>query len=66
MVTEIIEFKGKTDKNGNTARLRVDANRKFYRNVFVSFYGEPIEVTKQAVSKMVEAYKQFGFEETKI
>lgn len=66
MVAEIIEFKGKTDKNGNTARLRVDVtNRKFYRN-FVSFYGEPIEVTKQAVSKMVEAYKWFGFEETKI
>lgn len=66
MVAEIIEFKDKTDKNGNTARLRVDvANRKFYRD-FVSFYGEPIEVTKQAVSKMVEAYKWFGFEETKI
>ena len=66
MVAEIIEFKGKTDKNGNTARLRVDvANRKFYRD-FVSFYGEPIEVTKQAVSKMVEAYKWFSFEETKI
>lgn len=66
MVAEIIEFKGKTDKNGNTARLRVDvANRKFYRD-FISFYGEPIEVTKQAISKMVEAYKWFGFEETKI
>lgn len=66
MVAEIIEFKGKTDKNGNTTRLRVDVvNRKFYRD-FVSFYGEPIEVTKQAISKMVEAYKWFGFEETKI
>lgn len=66
MVPEIIEFKSKTDRNGNTARLRVDvANRKFYRD-FVSFYGEPIEVTNRAVSRMVEVYKWFGFEETKI
>ena len=37
MTAEIMEFIGKTDKNGNTARLRVDvANRKFYRD-FVSF-----------------------------
>ena len=56
MNPEIIEFKAKTDKNGNTARLRIDvANRKFYRNF-----------TKQAVSKMVEAYKWFGWKEEKI
>lgn len=66
MAPEIIEFIGKTDKNGNTARLRVDvANRKFDRN-FISFYGEPIKVEKSAISKMVEAYKWFGWEEEKI
>ena len=66
MIPEIIEFEAKADKNGNTARLRVDvANRKFYRN-FISFYGQPIQVTKQAVSKMVEAYKWFGWKEEKI
>lgn len=54
MTAEIMEFIGKTDKNGNTARLRVDvANRKFYRD-FVSFYGDPIKVEKSAISKMVE------------
>ena len=38
MTAEIMEFIGKTDKNGNTARLRVDvANHKFYRD-FVSFF----------------------------
>ena len=66
MTAEIIEFIGKTDKNGNTTRLRVDvANRKFYRD-FVSFYGEPIQVEKSAISKMVEAYKWFGWKEEKI
>lgn len=66
MTPEIMEFIGKTDKNGNTARLRVNvANRKFYRN-FVSFYGEPIKVEKSAISKMVEAYKWFGWQEEKI
>ncbi len=58
MTAEIMEFIGKTDKNGNTARLRVDvANRKFYRD-FVSFYGESIKVEKSAISKMVETYKK--------
>lgn len=53
MTAEIMEFIGKTDKNGNTARLRVDvANRKFYRD-FVSFYGEPIKVEKSAIGKEV-------------
>ena len=66
MTAEIMEFISKTDKNGNTARLRVDvANRKFYRD-FVSFYGEPIQVEKSAISKMVEAYKWFGWKEEKI
>lgn len=66
MTAEIIEFIGKTDKNGNTARLRVDvANRKFYRN-FVIFYGEPIKVEKSVISKMVEVYIRFGWEEEKI
>lgn len=65
-VPEIMEFVGKTDKNNDTIRLRVDvANRKFYRN-FISFYGEPIQITKQAVNKMVAAYKWFGWEEEKI
>lgn len=54
MTAEIMEFIGKTDKNGNTARLRVDvANRKFYRD-FVSFYGEPIKVEKSAISEEAE------------
>lgn len=66
MTVEIMEFIEKTDKNGNTARLRVDvASRKFYRD-FVSFYGEPIKVKKSAIRKMVEAYKWFGWKEEKI
>ena len=66
MTAEIMEFISKTDKNGNTARLRVDvANRKFYRD-FVSFYGDPIKVEKAAISKMVESYKWFGWKEEKI
>ena len=33
MTAEIMEFISKTDKNGNTARLRVDvANRKSHRS----------------------------------
>lgn len=66
MTPNIMEFIGKTDKNGNTSRLRVDvANHIFYRN-FVSFYGKPIKVEKSAISKMVEAYKWFGWKEEKI
>lgn len=66
MTAEIMEFISKTDKNGNTARLRVDvANRKFYRD-FVIFYGDPIKVEKSAISKMVEAYRRFGWKEEKI
>lgn len=66
MIPEIMEFISKTDKNGNTARLRVDVvNRKFYRD-FVSFYGEPIKVEKSAIGKMVEAYRRFGWKEEKI
>lgn len=66
MTPNIMEFISKTDKNGNTPRLRVDvANHTFYRN-FVSFYGEPIKVDKTAISKIVEAYKWFGWEERKI
>ena len=66
MTAEIMEFIGKTDKNGNTARLRVDvANRKFYRD-FISFYGKPIKVEKSTISKVVETYKGFGWEEEKI
>ena len=66
MTAEIMEFIGKTDKNGNTARLRVDvANRKFDRN-FIIFYGELIKVEKSVISKMVEAYKRFGWKEEKI
>ena len=60
MTAEIMEFIGKTDKNGNTARLRVDVpNCKFDRN-FIIFYGEPIKVEKSVISKMVEAYKWLG------
>ena len=66
MTAEIMEFISKTDKNGNTARLRIDVvNRKFDRN-FVIFYGEPIKVEKSVISKMVEAYKWFGWKEEKI
>ena len=66
MTAEIMEFIGKTDKNGNTARLRVDAaNRKFYRD-FVSFYGEPIKVEKSIINKIKEAYRRLGWKEEKI
>ena len=35
MTAEIMEFIGKTDKNGNTVRLRVDvANRTFQKKNF--------------------------------
>lgn len=63
---EIMEFIGKRDKNGNTARLRVDvANHKFYRD-FLSFYGEPIKVQKSVIRKIVEAFNCFGWEEERI
>ena len=41
MTAEIMEFIGKTDKNGNTARLRVDvANRKSQINFQEEFPNE--------------------------
>lgn len=63
MTSEILEFISNTDKNGNTLHLRIDvANRKFNRD-FISFYGKPIKVTKTAISKMVESFKWFGWQE---